>query len=116
MTDCSFDIHYWNIYLIVDNNSHKMLTKSLRCLNFFYSDPTKTAAYNFYAKTMRRANTKANEKGVFTEHALLKLISLSTPSDSKLLYEAYYNYLGHFTLITNLTVDKLIARQIALAA
>lgn len=44
----------------------------------------------------------------------MRLIKLTEkPEDEPLLYEAYYNYLGHFTLISSTTVDKMILKALS---
>jgi hypothetical protein len=36
----------------------------------------------------------------------------TTEEHAKVMYEAYYNYMGHFTLIPNKVVDSLVIKSI----
>jgi hypothetical protein len=46
---------------------------------------------------------------------LIRLIKLTEQaSDVPLLFEAYYNYLGHFTLMKNSTVDKMLQKAMSI--
>lgn len=53
-------------------------------------------------------------RGKFTEHHLLRLIKLTEKVEQEpLLFEAYYNYLGHFTMISSTTVDKMLLKALS---
>lgn len=66
-------------------------------------------AANFYRKSIRRININDKGRGKFTQHHLIRLIKLTDKIEQvPLLFEAYYNYLGHFTVINNSTVDKML--------
>jgi len=68
-------------------------------------------AANFYRNSVRRININDKGRGKFTEHHLVRLIKLTEHLDqTQLLFEAYYNYLGHFTVISNSTVDKMLLK------
>lgn len=65
----------------------------------------------FYRTSIRRINIDSKGRGKFTQHHLLKLTALTKkPEQQALLFEAYYNYLGHFTIIDSKVVDKMLAR------
>lgn len=71
-------------------------------------------AANFYRNSIRRVNVNDKGKGKFTQHHLIRLIKLTDRVEQEpLLYEAYYNYLGHFTVIDSLTVDKMIEKAMS---
>ena len=54
-------------------------------------------------------NINDKGRGKFTQHHLLNLIKLvNTAEEEPLLFEAYYNYLGHFTLFDSRVVDKML--------
>lgn len=74
-------------------------------------------AGGFYRNSIRKINVGDNGKGKFTEHHLIRLIKLTEQaSDVPLLFEAYYNYLGHFTLMKNSTVDKMLHKAMSIEA
>ena len=54
-------------------------------------------------------------RGVFTDFALKRVVSLANASDLQIMFEAYYNYLGHFTIMSNSVVDELLLKTISLA-
>lgn len=68
-------------------------------------------AANFYRNSVRKINIDGQGRGKFTEHALLRLVKLTESSQQvSLLFEAYYNYLGHHTVISSSTVDKMLSK------
>lgn len=52
------------------------------------------------------------ERGKFNEQSLKIIMKRAKPNDIKLLFEAYFNYLGHFTYISNTVVDDLIVKAL----
>lgn len=71
-------------------------------------------ASSFYRNSIRRININDKGRGKFTEHHLLRLIKLTERAEQEpLLFEAYYNYLGHFTLISSTTVDKMLLKALS---
>lgn len=63
---------------------------------------------------MRKININDKGRGKFTEHHLLRLIKLTeNVTQAPLLFEAYYNYLGHYTVISSTTVDKMLDKVLA---
>lgn len=71
-------------------------------------------AANFYRNSIRRININDKGRGKFTEHHLLRLIKLTEGVEQEpLLFEAYYNYLGHFTIISSTTVDKMLLKALS---
>ncbi len=36
----------------------------------------------------------------------------TTAEHAKVMYEAYYNYMGHFTIIPNKVVDSLVIKSV----
>lgn len=70
---------------------------------------------DYYRNTIRRVNIRSNGRGKFTPYFLQKIINMSsTEEHAKIMYEAYYNYLGHFTLIPNAVVDELVFKSITI--
>lgn len=68
-----------------------------------------------YRKTIRGLTVKKKtERANFNEQSLVHIINLATKKDIQLMYEAYYNYLGHFTPVSNKTVDSLITKTVNL--
>lgn len=71
-------------------------------------------AANFYRNSIRRININDKGRGKFTQHHLLRLTKLTEkPEQVPLLFEAYYNYLGHFTVISNTTVDRMLQKAMS---
>jgi hypothetical protein len=71
-------------------------------------------ASNFYRNSIRRININEKGRGKFTEHHLLRLIKLTERVEQEpLLFEAYYNYIGHFTMISSTTVDKMLLKSMS---
>lgn len=71
-------------------------------------------AENFYRNSIRRININDKGKGKFTEHHLIRLSKLTEKvSQLPLLFEGYYNYLGHFTVISSRTVDKMLEKALS---
>ena len=59
-------------------------------------------------------NINDKGRGKFTQHHLLNLIKLvKTAEEESLLFEEYYNYLGHFTLFDNKVVDKMLQKSMS---
>lgn len=56
------------------------------------------------------------QKAKFNDESLLLMINGAQKKDINIIHEAYFNYLGHNTLILNKTVDALLARTIMLAS
>lgn len=52
------------------------------------------------------------ERGKFNEQSLKIIMKRAKPNDIKLLFEAYFNYLGHFTYVSNTVVDDLIMKAL----
>lgn len=72
-------------------------------------------ATTFYRNSIRRININSKGRGKFTQHNLLRLIKLVESSQQQqLLLEAYYNYIGHFTLMDSSTVDKMLTKIMSL--
>lgn len=68
-------------------------------------------ASTFYRNSIRRININNKGRGKFTEHHLLRLAKLvDNEAQLPLLFEGYYNYLGHFTVISCSTVDKMMEK------
>lgn len=76
----------------------------------------RSRAKTFYRKTIQNVNIKkANDRGIFTEQVLQRLIKLAKPEDITLMFEAYYNYVGHFTIFSNKVTDSFVLKMMALA-
>lgn len=68
----------------------------------------------FYRNSIRRINVNDKGRGKFTEHHLIKLTKLTENEHQlPLLFEGYYNFVGHFTVITNKTVDKMLIKAMS---
>jgi len=68
-----------------------------------------------YRKVIRGLTIKKKtERANFNEQSLVHIINIATRKDINLMYEAYYNYLGHYTPISNKTVDSLICKTASL--
>lgn len=66
---------------------------------------------NFYRNSIRRINVDKEGRGKFTEYHLARLTKLTERSSQvPLLFEAYYNYLGHFTVISSKVVDGMLQK------
>lgn len=71
---------------------------------------------SFYQKTIRRVNlVERTGRGRFSEHTLIRMMKLAQPEDLELLFEAFYNYMGHFTVYSNKTVDSFVHKVLHLA-
>ena len=71
-------------------------------------------AATFYRNSIRKINVNDKGRGKFTQHHLLKLVKLTEKVEQEpLLYEAYYNYLGHFTVIDSTSVDKMLEKAMS---
>ena len=68
----------------------------------------------FYRNAVRRINIDSKGRGKFTESHLLRMIKLTqNVKQTPMLFEAYYNLLGHFTVMSNSTVDKLMLKVLS---
>ena len=77
---------------------------------------TNTKARAYYRTTISKINTRSSSgKGIFHEDILQRLAKKANRHDIPLLFEAYYNFLGHFTIISNKTMDHFILTIIQLA-
>jgi hypothetical protein len=71
-------------------------------------------AENFYRNSIRKININDKGRGKFTEHHLIRLTKLTQkPSQLPLLFEGYYNYLGHLTPISSKVVDRMLMRALS---
>jgi hypothetical protein len=69
----------------------------------------------FYRKMVRNLNFKKKTgRAIFHEQSLRQIIDTATRKDLNLIFEAYYNFLGHYTLVSNTTVDALVKKAISL--
>lgn len=94
------------LYTFSNQEAEEQANKSSDALR---DDDEIDRAANFYRKSIRRININDKGRGKFTQHHLLRLIKLTEKIEQvPLLFEAYYNYLGHFTVISNSTVDKML--------
>ncbi len=46
----------------------------------------------------------------------MQMIQTATREDIRLIHEAYFNFVGHFTPISNTVVDALVSKTISLAS
>ena len=77
---------------------------------------TNTKARAFYRTTISKINTRSSSgKGIFHEDILQRLAKKANQHDIPLLFEAYYNFVGHFTKISNKTMDNFILTIINLS-
>lgn len=75
------------------------------------SDVSNAAA--FYRSSIGKVNMRGKtERGKFNEQSLKIIMKRAKPNDIKLLFEAYFNYLGHFTYVSNTVVDDLIMKAL----
>ena len=73
-----------------------------------------SVAENFYRSSIRRININDKGRGKFTQHHLIRLTKITQKSDQlPLLFEGYYNYLGHFTVISNKVVDRMLHKALS---
>ena len=101
---------------------HRLTSRLVPSLRFgFCSEPSlaniigEDRATTFYRNSIRRVNVNTRGRGKFTQHNLLRLTKLVESSEQQeLLLEAYYNYIGHFTLIDSRTVDKMLSKIMGL--
>lgn len=77
------------------------------------SDVSNAAA--FYRSSIGKVNMRGKtERGKFNEQSLKIIMKRAKPNDVNLLFEAYFNYLGHFTKISNTCVDELVFKSLEL--
>lgn len=51
---------------------------------------------------------------MFNDEAFKKIVNIAGPKDLNLIFECYYNYVGHHTILTNRVVDILLNKAINL--
>jgi hypothetical protein len=75
----------------------------------------KSRSGSFYRKMVRNLNFKKKTgRATFNEQSLRQIIDIASRKDLGLIFEAYYNFLGHYTVISNTTVDALVNKAISL--
>ena len=57
---------------------------------------------------------KKTGRGTFKEDTLIRM-NISQPNDMEVLFEAFYNYTGHFTKYSNRTVDSFVHKSLHLS-
>ena len=108
--------------------SHRFLASKIINLSFsrFFATTTSNTdlsgvqetshCVSFYRKSIRKVNIRQKTgRGTFNEHTLIRMMKISQPTDMEVLFEAFYNYMGHFTIYSNRTVDSFVHKILHLS-